>query len=304
MNKNQSAYYKMIGGLIAFHENAENLPVWSGQAVYAALIAEIKTIKLELEALLSKQMSKTKWVSGKKSKLRETMTELAYQVASRTYAYGLVEGNSDITDEMRLSRTVFGKVKDTEVSGLVDRVITVAKKHIGQLDPFHVNQELLDALEEAKANYISFLVEGKTIVSEVKEATPKMKETFSKWRRKVSTLDNLVNIFANTHPDFVSHYAISRKIRDAATLTMELRARVVDNESGLPVKNVLVHIAGTKIKRKTRKRGVFQVVNLIEGKHEIHLEHPDYEAQVYPVIIVDNVRTEITIRMIPAGKKE
>lgn len=298
MHKNQSSYYGMVGALIIFHDEEDKVPIWSGQAVYAAHVAELKITKKEIETLHSKQLAGKGGASAQKKHLREEMTELAHKVSSRVYAYGLVEELSEIEDEMRLSKTIFNRMKDKAVAGLVDRVLSVAAKYLDNLGPYHVDQNLLDEVEAAKADYVSYIGQPRQTIMDVADATAKMKAAYAKLRRIVTTLDNMVNIFEAEHPSFVMQYFIIRRIHDPARHKLELRARVIDSVSNQPIEGVIVRIPDTKIKRKTRSRGVFQVVNLREGPHQIHLSHPDYLPQIFTVIIVNNRMTEISIPLV------
>jgi len=53
----------------------------------------------------------------------------------------------------------------------------------------------------------------------------------------------------------------------------------------------------TQIRRKTRESGVFEVINLKPGTHEISFEHKNYLPQSLPLSIVFHQRTNLVVEM-------
>jgi hypothetical protein len=298
MDKIQSQFYGMVSGLIIYLDEPSSISVYSGQAIFAAQVPESKTIKLEIEGYDSIQQQSITWARTEKLRLKSEMTTLALNVANRTYAYGLVATVTEITGELKLSRSDIMRLSDKSAAGQVDRVIVLATKYLSHLAPYNVTQNEIDDLEAAKTTYINFQGQPKKTIGEVADATLAMKDAFKRLRKVIATMDGLVNIFEAAHPEFVRQYWILRRIYDEPTNTMALRVTVLDQETKLPIEGVNAFIPDPGISRITSINGVFEVQNLSEGDHSIDLDHPEYNPLTFIVTIVNGQFKEETIEMV------
>lgn len=291
------SFFTMGGVLVTYL--TENHGVFENDTVAEAAFQELVAKNSQVQPWINIITQDITGVAAAKQQKRVLLEELTWFVASRIRSYATVADKPDLLKSINFSKNNLSTCSGKTLIGHSNSMYVVADANKVALEPYGITTAVLSNLS-AKIEAYSLAINTPASAWDTKrEAYPALKKLYKEMRILIKNrLDMDMMVFQPTNPDFYNGYLNARVIYDEPTHTMELRATVVDSETSQPISEVQVSIPDAGVERTTGTSGVFQVINLLEGPHDIHLHHPKYQPLIYTVTIVDNETTKVTIPMI------
>lgn len=102
--------------------------------------------------------------------------------------------------------------------------------------------------------------------------------------------------------EYVYHFRIERKVEEGpkeVQMVTNLRGRVVERGTGLPIPGASITLEGVEGEVTTRGDGTFEVEGLPEGRYLVKVMAPDYRPLASEVEIVEGQVAEVEFRLQP-----
>lgn len=216
MNKKQSNRLRMLIGVSAYL--AENTEI-------VTEIPEMSAAKNNLDGIISDinynlNVSNTALFGKTEDKLTAHADVIKYVMAltGGLYAWAIKTGNNEIKSAANLSRSDFGKIRESEfaivVKDLVERSKEKAKDDSQELADFGVTEELITILENYLENYSSALGKREAYFGKRTGAVRSLKELFSDSINALAVLDKFAVLQSLKHKTFYHEYLVVRRIKN------------------------------------------------------------------------------------------
>jgi hypothetical protein len=175
------------------------------------LLADLKPI---VEALSHDLTGITQY----KRELRDKITAEALRLAGPIHAFASSTGASDLKADMDLSRSELKKIADTAIGDTVQKVATVAKKHLASLADYGVTNDSIQKLQEMISDYEKLIKAPRIATINRKEYNQSVLDIVKNIYDLLNDrLDPLMETFSESHPEFYRKYFDAREIIDLGT---------------------------------------------------------------------------------------
>lgn len=235
-----------------------------------------------------------------KSKYKNRLIELAFDVSRKAVAYAGFINNDELFNEVNYSESDLLKSLDTVLYDRCRVIYDRAVEYAVELAPYGVTPAMLTDLQTILSNYNAAIPRPRIGIAEKKEAT----EQLSLWLNKVDEalfqIDVLVDIVRASQPLFHAGYQTARMIVDHGTRKLALRGLVIDALSLLPLKGAQITftpielsmqpgiIAGP-VRKRTADKGGFFIRSMYQGSYDARVILPGYKTESFTVYITEGV---------------
>ena len=252
--------------------NVNGLP--NGQKNSDTIITTIDQIQKEVKI---QNTSKTGYVTFKDD-LRDKLIYEADETVRKLIVFAKFTNNLILLDEITTAKRKLKKCSKADLTAYSQIIYDRSQANINLLSPYSITAATQTLLQTAIATYNPVI--GKTGIGRAErvQSTQRLKVLFVILRTAINGLTDAIEIVRNTKVDFYNGYKSARKvIKNGATKKM-LKCTVRDVD-GKPIEDVFViltqldkdgNLLRTKssiIKKKTRKKGGFNLPSAAEGKY-------------------------------------
>ena len=266
---------------------------------YNILLDSIKQIQE-----LSEQMAVNKTgFAAVKSSLRDELTELAADNSRKIAAYAKFTGNISLLNETSFTASDLGRLtfigfRDC-IKMLYDKIASTSEALAEYGITAEGQKSFLDKMEE----FNRILVTPRTGITERSSLRTRLVSLFQEADNAIGNMDYAVGIVKLSNPIFYNAYMNARKLVNISNGKLALHARAVDATTGEAVRGVIFEFNGGNgksgyiLKKKTARKGGFNVRNMAPGTWKVRVSKPGYRAKETEVSVATGERTELKIQV-------
>lgn len=167
-------------------------------------------------------------VTKHKNEWRDTLIDLASEIANKVKAYATFVKNTILKQEVDYTDTALRKVANNVLKDRAQIIHDKAQENLAQLAAYRVDQALLDKLEEAILKFGEAMPSTRVSQINKKGTTSNLKKLFAETDELLKDkLDSLLLILRKDEPELYTGYANARIIID-------LKARGKNKEESEP----------------------------------------------------------------------
>lgn len=269
--------------------------VWSTNADFsAAAAALINATMVQVYPLLEKQSAKTIGLTESKKQSRAAIVADLAHMASCIALYAKTAGNAQLRAEAHLTPSRIKAATDDALVGMVLRITRLATQHLAGLAAFGITAADVTALSAKGDAYEPLIGAPARLRQTVTEATADIAALIDGMRANLDTMDDYVNLWRTTAPEFYTEYFIVRRIEKPGFRARALEVAVQDAE-GAPVAGATFVLPGERIRKKASARGVCRIAHLKEGTHKAQVSAEGFATQDVTLHIMANQSTKLKV---------
>lgn len=260
-------------------------------ATNTAFLGAFNTYKAKLSTLITTATSESQIITGiavDKTVAKKNLCQLATDISAIVFAYASSVNNNTLKNGVSLPFSDLFKLKDDQLPLTCQNIHGLATTNATALVPFGITAAMLTTLQTSITDYSTAVPKPKTAKSVKSTYTKNIKLLI----KEIDTIlkdqmDKLVVAFKPTKPDFVTSFKNARVIIDPAKTTTQLKGKVVDFGTKLPVKGAIVQIAGiTSSSITTTKAGIYTQKPTMPGTYTITVTAEGYQQEVLTGVVV------------------
>src|SRR5687767_12853902 len=172
MKKVQLDRYEMALGVESYlKENAElfsaNVPMVATASLLRAKISELQTH-------IALQLVKYKGITIEKKRIRKTLENKAFILASACCSYASAVGDTDFFNRCYYTKSALVHFKDMELMGICDGILREVNSHAPALLPYNVTAVMIFDFESAMIDFMDMAEKPREAMRKKAEATEKI----------------------------------------------------------------------------------------------------------------------------------
>lgn len=250
-------------------------------ATNTAFQTAFNTFKVKLSTLITTATSESQVISGiavDKSVAKKNLCQLATDISAIVFAYASSINNNTLKNGVNFAYSDLLRLKDDQLPLTCQNIHGLATVNATALTPFGITTAMLTTFQTSITDYSTAVPKPKTAKS--------VKATFTKnigiLIKDIDAilkdqLDKLVVAFKPTKPDFVNSFKNARVIIDPSKTTTQLKGKILDASTKLPIKGAIVEILGaTTSTIISTKAGVYTLKPANAGIHTIKVTAEGY----------------------------
>ncbi len=303
MNSKQEARLGMI------HKTVEQMNYhkakWENDPIFPGVMETINIGIKDINLTLRTQEKQTQEYTEHKMLLRNRINDFLASLFAAIRAFAKLTNNDILFRKYQISLTKIRRFSDTEIIPFFDEHMAYATAHIADLEPYGIREAGLKSAQADMDEYQDTFKSPEAIKAIRATATAKLQEQLN---GTVSifddVLDNLMEQFHTSDPDFYNDYHNARIIYDNPTHHKALHGIVTDEET----KEVLEHVKVTFIHDSdaaepdakypttfTTEKGYYEFKSLPEGAGTVMFEMPYYVTLHMQVNLLPNKDYQLNV---------
>ena len=282
--------------------------------VFAALFSVFHDYVQEIFAVSEAQERDQKGVTKTKQSVRDVLIAKMEMIVKKSIGYASGIEDQDLLQVVRIATSQLKAMADVDLVKKAEKLVTELTPRLPDMAGYNVVQADLDELTSLKTDFKSIYTTPVGIKKTTKQLTEQLNGLFSKADIQLGKLDDQVGSLFDTDVAFHNDYFQKRIIVKLAKRYRALQMWVLDNETGLPLRNAVVKIAikeGSNsmnasqssgadlvktVKKAGAKGGILQN-NMAAGEYTYEVSLGGYVTATGSFFIIDGQMTEVRVRM-------
>ena len=188
---------------------------------------KFKINKVAIQAVAQQKSATLTGIAADKSNSKQTLCNLAANLAGIVFAYAAANHNETLKQEMNLPVTALVRTRDAALVPRCQMIHAKAVANFAALADFGIKDAQLDTLQTAIDAYSAETAKPRTAVSNRKTANVNLAVLFKENDAILNDqLDKLIELYRADHPDFVNTYFETRTIVDPPTKAKKIEKTV------------------------------------------------------------------------------
>ena len=232
-----------------------------------------------------------------KAEYREAMMNKTFDIAARTKSYALNASMPSLVHKVDFTRSYLAGVTNLKCSEVCTSLHNLVLPLVADLVTYGVTLLTLADLQTSIDLFDSYNPIPRDGINIKKAATEAIAVALNDCQDSLRRIDASVSMLENSHRDFFIDYFNARKIVETGGRRISLRVHVMD-ENGAALEKVRFVIRGMdELKKKTSKKGNFNIPHLEAGTYRGIFSKFGFVEQVAEFFINDTERTEVEVKM-------
>ena len=307
MNKKQENRFSMYLVSVDFCE--KNTEITATLPNFSTNFSSLKIICDRIHLIAEEQAADTSGTTAGKNDRREDLIVLGADSARKLMAYAKLSKNQKLLKEISFTESDLRHLSDTILADTVKLIYDRAQTHLDSLASYMVTEETQAALLQAITDYKAVLASPRAEKVSQVQATKQLAELFVAGDTALENMDAVVEIVRLTQANFYAGYKAARKIVEAGNRKMSVRGLVTDEQTGEPVKGVVISFwpdgDATKtyaaneatLVKKTAEKGGFYVSSMPAGTYRVTLQKVGYAEQILTAYVNDGELTTVDVKL-------
>ena len=235
-----------------------------------------------------------------KTRLRFLCEEETYFISTKVAGWAAVKNKKDILTATRLVKSDVQTATDNGLYELAKIIYKNAFDNKDIIDPkYGITDTRLASFNNKITNYRESVPLLRQHIIEKETARDEFVEYMAKNDFLLKErMDLIVKTVTDTEPDFVKNYFLAKRIVNFPTHKLNMKITVLLGDTTTPVTGVKIIIDPDKVKRKTGKTGVSNILHLAEGTKTITATKAGLTPVTVTAPVTHGETTKVVIRMI------
>jgi hypothetical protein len=307
MNKKQENRFSMYLATVDYCEKYTDIT--AALPNFSTNFSSLKTSCDGIHLIAEEQAADTSGTTVGKNDCRENLIVLGADTARKLVAYAKLSKNQKLLKEISFTESDLRHLPDTVLPDTVQLIYNRAQTYLASLASYFVTAETQAALLQVITDFKQLIASPRVEKISQVQATKQLAELFVAGDQALANMDAVVEIVRLTQANFYAGYKAARKIVEAGNSKMSLRGLVTDQQTGEPVKGVVISFwpdgelmktyaasEATLVKRSAEKGG-FYVGSLPSGAYRLTLQKPGYSEQTLTVYVNDGELTTVDVKL-------
>lgn len=270
MNSKQDSKLKMYRATEKHCD--ENTTLVATIPAFQIAFNNFKTKIADIISTAQKQDVILKGITVEKNNARQTLCQLAAEIAGIIYAYASAVSNQRLKEEVNFSYSALFRTRDDQLAPRCQNIHNNGTANLAALADYGINAQALTALQNAIDNYSVKAPNPRTATSQRKTLRTNLVMLFDEADTILrEQMDKLVVNFKLTDPDFVKAYEFNRVIPSPPSTTTQLKGEVTNESDGEPIKGASITIVESSIIVKTNASGEYLIKPAPVGQFTIRI---------------------------------
>ncbi len=273
-------------------------------ALYPPFDAEAKLFfnnNKKLIALVPGKDSNGTTITQNKESLKIRIAESANVICTRTAAYAIKIGDTDLQAAIYHSTSAITRLKDADVLAFVTRLTGIVSPLLAKPDflPYAVTSEMLEIITENATAFNNSIGKAKYVDSQMSSVSEEIDKVLKAIRDNVVQFDLLLNFFEAEYPGFVKAYRTAAAIDYSNVRHSGVKGVVRSSTTGKAMEKVSITLKGKKKTKTTTtdSDGVYDIAKFYAGKCTLTIGAPGYNTQIIEVTIIRGKTLEQNITL-------
>jgi hypothetical protein len=261
----------------------------------------------EIQSIAEIQKSDTKGYAKQKQSLRDKLITLTLDTSHKMNAFAKFSDNLMLQSEVKMTRSRLIRATDTGLRDFAQIIYAKAEANLEALKGYGVTSETQTEFIDTINKYNSSLSGPRVAKTETVQATKQLTLLFEKADLMLENIDAVIGIIKYSQSNFVNGFITAKKIVNAGTGSLALKATAVDTRSGTTIKGVRFVFKSDKVLsatdtasefvKTTADKGSFIIKNLLQGTYTVTVSKPGYSDKVVSVVVADGEMTELRVEL-------
>ena len=216
MNAKQQSKFKMYRSTQSHFENSKG--TFAANPAFSSSLESFSNIIAEIAAHETVVAKKITGVSKDKTKLKQTLADIAYRIGSQVFAYASKAKNNSLKKQVDFSVSDLLRIKDSLFVPALQNIYDAANNNIKDLADYSINTDDLKELNDLMSGYRDAVPTTRTAITTRAAKTKSLTELFKEGDRILKEeIDKLVTGLKKGNKLFVDEFTNARKIMDPAS---------------------------------------------------------------------------------------
>lgn len=275
MNTKQEAKLKMYRATEKHCD--DNSSIVSSVPAFQTALTKFKEKISDIFSTTQKKEVALTGITADKNSAKQTLCQLAADVAGMISAFAAMNNNQVLKAEVNFSITKLSKSREDQLTIYCQTIHDKGLANLASIRDYGVTQDVLTDLQNAINEFSEDTPKTRTATSQRKTLGSNLEQLFKEADYILKEqMDKLVVAFRASHPNFVATYQTTRIIIDPSKTTTQLRGKITDQTTNLPVKNALVEVIEAQITVKSNSKGDYLVKPLPSGTYTLRISATNY----------------------------
>lgn len=192
--------------------------VYAGIPVFVQAVRELEDCISEIRLEAQRQAaSKSKGVTAGKNIVLDELNRTCIKVAKLLYVYAFRTKNHELLPKVSINKKMLYQTHENDVITIATNVANEASTHAGELVDYGLDDKDLTELRDAIDQFKLLHRTPQQVIGKRKLHTQSLKQLFADADSVLyDQLDNLINKFRDSNPDFFMLYKNSRNVINSA----------------------------------------------------------------------------------------
>lgn len=262
-----------------------NPTVWGGLAAFVTAFGEFETVIDGIHDTREQQETTSVGETQDKQQLRETLVVQAIEVSKKVKAFADATNDHALYESVNYGEGALLRAADTVLRDQTQVIHDVADGILASLVDYNVDAAMLAALQTDIDNFNDAIPRPRSAIITRRTATLELPELFAEGDDILKRrMDNLVEDFRESDPDFYEDYKGARIIVDGGVRT-QLKGTVTDATTGDVIAGAEVLVLELGAGRLTNERGNYRFGRMRPGRFTIRVSKLGYTTLETTIVV-------------------
>lgn len=201
----------------------ENTEIIAAVPAFPTMLGRLKTFNEQIADAAAIQETPRTGVAKDKQARKTELIENALKVIKPSRAHASEVNDNTLRDEVDYSVTDLNRLRDEQLAPRCQSIHDRAAALLDAMKQYGLTSAKLAALQTAIENYSAETPKPRAARAEISVQTDNLETLFSESKKVLIQMDDMIDNFADDHPDFVAKYKKLREIDEPPSRPRELK---------------------------------------------------------------------------------
>lgn len=207
----------------------ENTDIIAAVTAFPPALEKLTTFNDRIAAVAGLQETPRTGAAKDKQTRKDGLIEAALKVVKPARAHATEIDDNTLRDEVDYSQTDLSQLRDEQLAPRCRVIHDRAAALLEEMKPYGLTTAKLAALQTAITNYSAATTRPRDARAETSVQTGNLEDLFSGSKKVLLQMDDMIDNFAEDHPDFVAKYKKLREIDEPPSRPREPKDKEAEN---------------------------------------------------------------------------
>jgi len=279
--------------------------LWTGIMGMVTAVGKLDQLLSDIAVEWMRQNVDLKGITKQKNQKKRALAKKAKVIVGGLKSLATNTNNQTLFEKVDYSFSQILKTADNEIDKRCTAILEKANEHAAALADYGITTEKIQAFSDAIEDYRPWARKHQSAVSQRKTATADLRELFKKGGKLLrNDLDELMDQFESTHPDFYSDYHNARKIVNRGIrhrLNNALSGKVTGPDGVTPIEKATVRLVNANRQTETTELGNYTFDQAPDGQYIVEVTKEGMAPFTSTVLLLKEKPMVLNVSLQPAA---